>query len=152
MASARDFAREGDQAVMMRAPPALAALLRGERLVIAAGVIGLTALAWLYLALLADAMGAMSDGAASPSLWRTPMGFLLSEWRDGAKGAWAMGLRHGALCVGCCWGLMALLFVGGVMNLLWIALLAAAVLVEKLLPFGATLGRVAGLALCAGGI
>jgi predicted metal-binding membrane protein len=59
---------------------------------------------------------------------RTPLAFLLSEWREGTKGAWVMGLRHGGFCVGCCWALMALLFVGGVMNLLWIALLAGAVL------------------------
>src|SRR2546421_6679774 len=69
------------------------------------------------------------------SMCRTPLGFLLSEWRDGTRGALTMGLRHGAFCVGCCWGLMALLFVGGIMNILWIAVLAAAVFIEKLLPF-----------------
>jgi predicted metal-binding membrane protein len=83
---------------------------------------------------------------------RTPMGFLLTEWRDGTRGAWVMGLRHGVFCVGCCWGLMALLFVGGVMNLLWIAVLAAAVLGEKLLPFGALPTRVAGLGLLTAGL
>ncbi len=65
---------------------------------------------------------------------RTPLGFLLNEWRPGRRGAVVMGLRHGALCVGCCWALMALLFVLGVMNLWWIALVAAAVLLEKIVP------------------
>lgn len=83
---------------------------------------------------------------------RSPMGFLLAEWREGARGALVMGLRHGGFCVGCCWGLMALLFVGGVMNLLWIAVLAAVVLAEKLLPFGAMTARLAGVALMAGGL
>ena len=50
---------------------------------------------------------------------RSPVEFLSTHWRPGAGGAFAMGLRHGAFCVGCCWALMALLFVGGVMNLLW---------------------------------
>ncbi len=58
---------------------------------------------------------------------RTPIGFLLGEWRAGAGGAFVMGLRHGLLCVGCCWALMMLLFVGGVMNLAWIAALSVAV-------------------------
>jgi len=83
---------------------------------------------------------------------RTPLGFLLTEWRDGTRGALVMGLRHGAFCVGCCWALMALLFVGGVMNLLWIAALGAAVLVEKVLPFGVMSARIAGLGMLAGGL
>ena len=65
---------------------------------------------------------------------RTPLGFLATEWRPGNRGALVMGLRHGSFCVGCCWALMALLFVLGVMNLWWIAALAAVVLVEKFLP------------------
>ena len=63
-----------------------------------------------------------------------------------------MGLRHGAACTGCCVGLMALLFVGGVMNLLWIAALGAAVLIEKLLPFGAMAAKVAGVVMLTGGL
>lgn len=78
---------------------------------------------------------------------RTPLGFLLGEWRPGARGAFVMGLRHGLLCVGCCWALMALLFVGGVMNLSWIAALAIVVAVEKLLPHGERLAGALGLAL-----
>lgn len=56
-----------------------------------------------------------------------------------------MGLAHGAYCVGCCWFIMALLFAGGVMNLIWIALLAAFVMAERLLPFGDLVGKMAGV-------
>ncbi|MEJ2453105.1 MAG: DUF2182 domain-containing protein [Candidatus Thiodiazotropha sp.] len=65
---------------------------------------------------------------------RTPLGFLLGEWRPGTRGAFLMGLHHGAYCVGCCAMLMLLLFVLGVMNLIWIAVLTLVVLVEKVLP------------------
>lgn len=67
---------------------------------------------------------------------RTPMGYFMTEWREGKLGALVMGLRHGVYCVGCCWLIMALLFVAGVMNLFWIAVIAAYVLAEKLLPGG----------------
>jgi predicted metal-binding membrane protein len=80
---------------------------------------------------------------------RSPLGFLLSRWRDGIGGALAMGLRHGAFCLGCCWALMALLFVGGVMNLAWVAVLALFVLAEKALPRGPWLSRISGVALIA---
>lgn len=72
--------------------------------------------------------------------------------RADARGAIALGLRHGLYCVGCCWALMALLFVGGVMNLLWIAVIAAFVLVEKLAPKLGWVSRVAGAALVIGGL
>jgi predicted metal-binding membrane protein len=65
---------------------------------------------------------------------RTPVGFFIAEWRDGAAGALIMGLRHGAYCLGCCWALMAVLFVVGVMNLVWVAVLAGFVLAEKVAP------------------
>ncbi len=78
---------------------------------------------------------------------RSPVEFLSRHWRRGAGGAVAMGMRHGAFCVGCCWVLMGLLFVGGVMNLAWIAALAAFVLMEKTLPAGPLLGRVLGVGL-----
>jgi predicted metal-binding membrane protein len=83
---------------------------------------------------------------------RSPLGFFAAEWREGRAGALAMGLRHGLHCVGCCWLLMALLFVAGVMNLLWIATIAGFVLVEKVMPGGRTVGRVAGAALVAWGL
>ena len=63
---------------------------------------------------------------------RTPMGFLMTEWRPGMRGAFVMGLRHGAFCTGCCAMLMLLLFVLGVMNLVWIIVLTLVVLAEKL--------------------
>jgi predicted metal-binding membrane protein len=63
-----------------------------------------------------------------------------------------MGLRHGMYCVGCCWVLMALLFVAGVMNLLWVAAIAALVLVEKVLPHGKLMGRMAGGVLMLAGV
>ena len=62
---------------------------------------------------------------------RTPLGFLMAEWRDGTGGAVAMGLKHGLYCAGCCWALMLLLFVAGAMNPVWIAFLTLAVALEK---------------------
>jgi predicted metal-binding membrane protein len=78
---------------------------------------------------------------------RSPLEFLAGHWRAGAAGAFAMGGRHGAYCIGCCWAAMALLFAGGVMNLAWIAGLALLVLAEKLLPGGPLAGRVVGATL-----
>ncbi len=72
--------------------------------------------------------------------------------RGGSGGAFVMGLEHGAFCVGCCWFLMGLLFVGGVMNLLWVAAIAVFVLLEKLLPFGALGGRLGGALLALAGL
>jgi predicted metal-binding membrane protein len=78
---------------------------------------------------------------------RTPAHFISRYWRTGNLGAFRMGLRLGAYCVGCCWILMGLLFVGGVMNLLWIAAIAIFVLLEKTIPFGDVSGRFAGAAM-----
>jgi predicted metal-binding membrane protein len=75
---------------------------------------------------------------------RSPVHFLSLHWRKGTLGALRMGLDHGVFCLGCCWVLMALLFVGGVMNLLWIAALAAFILIEKIAPRGVQIGRIAG--------
>ncbi len=83
---------------------------------------------------------------------RSPLAFLLTEWREGPVGAWRMGLTHGAYCTGCCWFLMALLFVAGVMNLGWIALISILVLVEKVLPPGPWLGRLSGVTLAGWGL
>ena len=76
----------------------------------------------------------------------------MSDWREGQWGAFVMGLKHGAYCVGCCWMLMTLLFVAGVMNLLWVAAIAVFVLVEKVAPRGDLIGRFAGAALIVAGI
>jgi len=78
---------------------------------------------------------------------RTPVGFLLSEWRAGMRGALVMGVRHGLYCVGCCWLLMLLSFVAGVMNAAWCAGLAALVLAERLLPGGLWIARAVGIVL-----
>jgi len=83
---------------------------------------------------------------------RSPLGFLMSEWREGGVGAFVMGLRHGTYCVGCCWLLMAVLFVTGVMNLLWVAVIAAFVLIEKLAPSGEWAARTAGILLAGYGL
>ena len=83
---------------------------------------------------------------------RAPASFLARHWRPHVSGALRLGALHGGFCVGCCWMLMALLFVGGVMNLGWIAALAVLVLVEKVLPAGRWVGRAAGAALISWGI
>lgn len=83
---------------------------------------------------------------------RSPVAYLSRHWRKGTAGALSMGLAHGTYCLGCCWLLMALLFVGGAMNLVWIAGLSILVLIEKLLPGGPVFGRVTGMMLVTAGI
>ena len=80
-------------------------------------------------------------------LCRSPLNFLMTEWRDGSVGALVMGVKHGIFCVGCCWALMLVLFAVGVMNMLWVALIAAFVLIEKIIPFPGLLRMTSGLAL-----
>lgn len=82
---------------------------------------------------------------------RNPMEFMLTNWRGGKAGPFRMGAEHGFYCLGCCWALMLLLFVAGVMNLLWVALIAVYVLLEKLVPGGRWLSRVAGAAMMLAG-
>ena len=76
----------------------------------------------------------------------SPLSFLLGEWREGRSGALAMGIKHGVYCTGCCWLLMALLFVAGVMNIVWVAVITLVVLLEKALPRGRWVGHVIGAA------
>ena len=83
---------------------------------------------------------------------RSPLSFLMGEWREGIGGAFVMGLRHGSYCVGCCWVLMALLFVVGVMNLFWVGVMALFMIGEKIMAKGELLGRLAGVALVIGGV
>jgi predicted metal-binding membrane protein len=83
---------------------------------------------------------------------RSPFTFVAGHWRQGNGGALQMGLHHGVYCLGCCWLLMGLLFVGGVMNLLWVAAIAGFVLIEKLLPAGLQAGRIGGVLLCLMGV
>ena len=83
---------------------------------------------------------------------RSPMGFFVQSWRPGRGGAFRMGLEHGSFCLGCCWFLMGLLFFGGIMNLFWIAGLAAFVLLEKTVPMGSWIGRIVGVGVAAWGV
>jgi predicted metal-binding membrane protein len=83
---------------------------------------------------------------------RTPLNFLMTDWREGKLGALRMGLKHGAYCTGCCWVLMALLFIVGVMNIWWIAILTVLVLVEKIAPRELFLGKISGVLFVAWGI
>jgi len=83
---------------------------------------------------------------------RGPLGFLMSRWRSGTAGALRMGIEHGTYCLGCCWALMCVLFVVGVMNLVWVAAMTIFVLVEKIVPMGAFVARVAGVAMIAAGM
>jgi predicted metal-binding membrane protein len=117
---------------------AAASLALGDR-VLAAGLL-LAAAAWQ----LTPAKAACLEQCQSP------IQFVLRYWRPGAAGAVRLGLIHGLFCLGCCWGLMLLLFVGGVMNLSWVALLAAVVFAEKLAPPGWRISRWLAAALVAG--
>jgi predicted metal-binding membrane protein len=83
---------------------------------------------------------------------RSPLEWIAHYQRPGSLGALRMGMHHGLYCLGCCWMLMLLLFVGGVMNLLWVAVIAAVVLVEKLLPVGPMAAKLAGAALVLFGV
>jgi len=84
-------------------------------------------------------------------LCRSPFSFISTHWKEGVAGAIRLGLKHGQYCLGCCWLLMALLFVTGVMNIKWILILSLIVIVEKMLPKGDVLSKVLGiLLLCYG--
>lgn len=119
-----------EQAALMPPMSALASPLLAGAVLLACGIYQLTPLK-----------------AACLRNCRTPLNFVLNHWRDGYGGALRMGLAHGAYCLGCCWLLMALLFVGGVMNLVWVAAIAGFVLLEKLLPLGPWIPRLSGAAL-----
>jgi len=75
---------------------------------------------------------------------RSPTEFLIRRWRPGSLGAVGMGVRHGLFCLGCCWMFMALLFVGGLMNLAWVGAISLFVLVEKAMPSGDWMSRLGG--------
>ena len=83
---------------------------------------------------------------------RGPLHFVFGHWRNGWGGAVRMGVEHGAFCVGCCWGLMVVLFALGVMSLLWMAVVAALIFAQKILPRGEYLTRVFAVAFVAAGI
>jgi predicted metal-binding membrane protein len=83
---------------------------------------------------------------------RGPLHFILHGWRRGPLGAFRMGVEHGLYCVGCCWGLMVVLFALGVMSLFWMAVIAAVIFAEKILPYGFRLSRAFAVAFVAFGI
>lgn len=123
------------QAALLSSTMALANPRAGGAILIAAGAYQLT-----------PAKGACLRHCQSP------LGFLVSNWREGSRGALQMGLRHGTYCLGCCWALMAVLFAVGVMNLAWVGVLTAFVLLEKVGPKGARLARFGGIIMVAFGI
>lgn len=83
---------------------------------------------------------------------RSPFHIILHGWREGRLGALRMGASHGVYCLGCCWGIMAVLFVMGLMNLAWMAALSVLIAVEKLAPRGVALGRLVGVLFIAFGV
>lgn len=85
------------------------------------------------------------------TLCRNPMAFFMSHWREGVSGALRMGMFHGLVCVGCCWALMALMFLFGAMNLVWMAALGLLMLLEKAAPGAARAGRLTGMAMALAG-
>jgi predicted metal-binding membrane protein len=122
-----------------------------------AGLLSMDAMAlqtrwWLAATLIATGAYQLSPWKkACLSQCRAPAQFISRHWRPGASGALRLGLLHGAWCIGCCWLLMALLFVGGVMNLAWIAALTAVAVAEQRLPAGRHLGTAVGVGLIAWG-
>ncbi len=86
------------------------------------------------------------------SACQSPLGFLTANWRAGTAGGFRMGVSHGLNCVGCCWLVMLLLFVAGVMNLLWVAALSVVVLIERLVPRGPLAARLAGAGFLVAGV
>lgn len=125
------------------------AMLIGGGLVSAAGL-ALSSKALAGALLIAAALWQLSPAkAACLEQCQSPVQFVMRYWQPGAAGAVRLGLRHGLFCLGCCWSLMLLLFVGGVMNLAWVALLAALVFAEKLAPPAWRIGRWLAAALAA---
>jgi len=83
---------------------------------------------------------------------RSPFHIILHGWHEGRWGALRMGVSHGAYCLGCCWGIMVVLFVVGLMNLAWMAALSVLIVVEKLAPWGVAVGRLSGVLCIALGV
>jgi predicted metal-binding membrane protein len=75
---------------------------------------------------------------------RSPLSFILHRWREGMLGAFRMGIDHGAYCVGCCWGLMLVMFVMGLMSLVWMGIFTMVIFLEKVTRYGPTLSKVVG--------
>lgn len=130
----------------------VAAGLQGLLADVSATTVESIATPWLGAALLAVAgvYQFSPQKQACLSNCRGPLDFLARHWRAGPWGAITMGIRHGGYCLGCCWALMALLFVFGVMNLAWVAVLTVFVALEKLLPFGNQIRKAGGVLFLAG--
>jgi predicted metal-binding membrane protein len=161
------LARAAAPAASGTTPTFEAALASGYVVVWAVFSIGATALQWGMSRLLiitpmmevsSPRAGAVLIAVAGIYQWlplkqtclttcQSPLAFLTTRWRSGVSGAFRMGVEHGVFCVGCCWALMLLLFVGGVMNLAVIAALTALVAFEKLVPLGVYGPRISGLLL-----
>ncbi len=129
---------------------ALQLTLQRTDLLTTAGVIGRPALGGTVL-VLAGLFQATTWKESCLRRCRTPTGFLITEWRDGPRGALVMGIRHGTYCLGCCWALMAVLFVVGTMHLAWMAAITVFVLVEKIAPRSLRVSQAAAVMLVAGG-
>ena len=168
------YARVGRQAARQGKPLAASAYFAAGYLLTWTGfAVAATSAQWALerAALLTPMMAAASDMfsgavliAAGVYQWtplkdaclrqcQSPLLFIQRHggFRSDLLGTLALGARHGAYCIGCCWVLMALLFVGGVMNVLWIAAIAILVLAEKVIPAGRVISRIAGVGLFAGG-
>jgi len=132
----------------------VAAALQGLLAAVSATTLDSVATPWLGAGLLATAglYQLSPQKQACLSHCRGPLDFLARHWRLGELGALQMGVWHGAYCIGCCWALMALLFVFGVMNLAWVAVLAVFVALEKVLPFGNAVRIAGGALLLAGAV
>ena len=117
-------------------------------------LVGLSRAGWMNSALLIAAGVYQLTPAKRACLehCQSPLGFLMSHWRDGPAGTYQMGIRHGIYCLGCCWALMAVLFAVGVMNLAWVGALTVFILLERIGRRGALVARVGGVLMVGLGI
>ncbi len=122
----------------------------GARITDALLPMGARALAVAAILLLAGVYQFTPLKTACLRVCRSPMDFLLTHWYPGLRGELRLGLEHGIYCLGCCWALMVVFVGAGAMGLLWAAVIALAVFIEKVLPRGVAFGRGMGIALIAG--
>src|SRR5437764_478582 len=162
--TSRSTGKAPDRPASLRSTPAAAmtatagdtvleAILRRDRRVAAAALIVVIAMAWLWILLGAGTGTSAMDVIVGPSPDHMASIMAPALRTAGYAGVWfRMGLEHGSFCLGCCWFLMGLLFFGGIMNLFWIAGLAAFVLLEKTVPMGSWIGRIVGVGVAAWGV
>jgi len=132
----------------------VAAALQGslQRAIVARLDPGAGAIAIGFGLLLAGAFQLTPLKDACLSHCRSPLGFFLARWDGGPAGPFRMGARHGAFCVGCCWALMALMFVFGAMNVLWMAALTGLMVAEQRAPRAWRLRQASGIGLSMWGV